>query len=397
MAGVNLDRRDVLTTEHEDQDLYDLLKITTEHYPNEHKLTVLHERHDWPVMNEWFKNHREQVVSGTNVTETIMLDADGNAKFVEPYETDEATVPNTMATLSMPMKLAQVAWLTEKTELLRNRAPSKMIDLVEKKRTEADFSIANLLERRGFRGPNSTTDRKNPYGLPYYLVPITAAQVTAATYGHQGANPNFGTYLGGSAHSSNSAATTCLGIASDEAAYALWRNYNDFWSHDTTASILTDFDQDDVVKIARMYRRLRFRGPVNAKQFSDGSKANFAGYTDEPMIETMEKLAQRNNESLGADLGKFMGNVVCRGVPIMWAEEMDDWVNTGGTASHTLAFVNHDYFVPYCMEGDYFAESGPFRDDDRHRVAKYFIDLQFNFWCSNRRLCGGRIDVQVAG
>jgi len=399
MAGVNLDRQS-MTAVHGDQDLYDLLKITTDHYPNEHKLDVLFERHDWPVMNEWFKNHREQFVSGTEVTETVMLDGNGNAKFVEPYETDEATIPNRMAILSMPFKLAQVGWVTEKTELLRNRAPDKMIDLVEKKRAEADFSMANLLEQRGFRCPNSTNDKKNPYGVPYYLVPITATQVAAATYGHQGANPNFQSAYPGGADSSGSSLTytagNCLGIDASDDDYALWRSYNDYWAHNTSASTLADFDDDDVAKITRMYRRLRFKGPMNAAGFGSGAKANFAGYTTEGMIETMEKLARRNNDSLGADLGMYAGNVVVKGVAIQWAEEMDNWVNDDNAASHTLVFLNHDYFMPYCMEGDYFAESGPFRDDDRNRVAKYFIGLQFNFWCPNRRYCGGRIDAQPA-
>ena len=108
MAGTNFDVIGV--SEEVNNDLLDLLKITLEEYPNKNRLNILQERHEWPVMNQMFKNRREQLTSGTMVSENVVLDKDNQAEMIEPYEVTDYSVPQVTLKLTMPLRLASVPW-----------------------------------------------------------------------------------------------------------------------------------------------------------------------------------------------------------------------------------------------------------------------------------------------
>ena len=380
MAGTNFDVIGV--SEEVNNDLLDLLKITLEEYPNKNRLNILQERHEWPVMNQMFKNRREQLTSGTMVSENVVLDKDNQAEMIEPYEVTDYSVPQVTLKLTMPLRLASVPWVLEKTEMLRNREPNRLMNLIDIRRGKANYDMANLLEERAFKAPDNASDTKNIYGFPYYLVPITGAQVTAGTWGHQGANPYYSV-------DTSTSIGNCLGIDSSLPANALWRSYNDVWDANATATS-GGFSRKDVIKICRMHRHLRFRVPYTATQFQDDEMQSYAMFSGELLIEGMESLAQDNNDNLGADLGKYAGSTVVKGTPIQWAEEMDSWT------TETLMMINFEYLFPYVFEGDYMSESGPFNESSQHRVFKHRMDLQTNIWTADRRKCGGRIDSVVA-
>jgi len=365
-TGINLDP--VVDS----NDAFDVLKITLKNYPNRGELTVLQDRHTFPVMNRWFRDDRRVLTGGTAISEQIVIDENGSAKMVKPREVHEGNTKDVTATLQLPWRGGQGDWDLETREVLMNSGSAKsftrLCSLIKVRRASADLSIANLLEKRGWLAPNSTADDKNPHGMPYWLVPITSAQVASDLGGdHIGTNP-----VG---------YTDTAGIDATAEKYKLWRSYNDVWSNDD--SITTE---EDVRKMTRMHRRLKFQVPMNARDWESEAFSDFQGYVTEARLEGFEERARANNESLGADLAKYCGQTVVKGTPMNWCEDLDD------VSTDPMYLINHRHWNVFMLEGDNFTETTTAPDRSQHRVLTTFVDFTFNFMTLNRRLCGGRID-----
>lgn len=367
-GGVNLD------APVDSQSDVDVLKVTLKAYPRAGMLTVVQDRHHFPIMNRVFAKDRMIIRAGKSISERIMIDENGSAKMVQPYEIHESNVVNVMAVMEMPWRHGQADWTLEKGEVLRNQDGSmtkgmvaQLVDLMKPRRASSDLSLANMMEDLGWKAPTSSTDVVNPWGIFYLLVPITAAQVAAGESGHIGRNP-----VGFS---------STANIDASQEKYRLWRSYADVW--DNNDPTITD---DDVRKLVRMHRRLRFQVPMNARDWAADAFADFQGYLSESRLESMEERARANNESLGADLGKFSGQTVIKGTPLNWSEEIDD------IASDPLALINHNHLHAFVLEGDNFTESVEGGGIAQHRVTVAFTDVSFNFGTFNRRLLGGRMD-----
>jgi len=345
----------------------DLLRITQEDYPWKGELTVLTERHKFPVMNQWFQKHRVIQKSGDSIAEIVIIDENGSAQFVEPYEEQTLDVPDVTAKIMLPWRRLRAHYSFEDTEIAMNRDPSRLMDLLDARRAPAELSMANKLEDRAWEAPTSTSDKKNPHGIPYWFVPITSAQVAAATRGHQGANA--------------SGFSDVAGIDASATANALWRSYNDVWTNGDK-----EMTEDDVQKVVRMLRHLQFDVPVIATDWTEGKYANFTLNTTEDMLDNIEIKARENNDSLGADLSKYSGRVMFKGTVVQWNEDLDD------ETTNPLVAINHDYFCPVVMEGNYFREIKAMNDRKQPQVFTSYIFLMFNFILKNRRMGGGRID-----
>jgi len=254
---------------------------------------------------------------------------------------------------------------------MRNRGKAKLIDLVKSRRQSAMADLANLLEDYAWQAPESPSDDLHPMGIPYWITPITGAQVSAGTSGHQGANP--------------SGFSTCGGIDASATANARWRSYNDVWENSTA-----DIKYDDIKKITRMLRHLRFRSPIMLNDASIDSSKNMRLYTNETVLEGIEEFAVNSNDNIGTDVGKFAGATVIKNLPIIWIEQLD------ADPSNPLYAINHDFFYPFVMEGDFFRETGPMNDRTQKDVFTTFVDLQFNYICTNRQRAGGVISSVAA-
>jgi len=206
-------------------------------------------------------------------------------------------------------------------------------------------------------------------GIPYWFVPITGAQVTAATYGHQGVHAT--------------GFSDCAGISAST--YTRWKSYNDVW--DTTDGTITD---TSITKVTRMLRRLHFESPMFVTDVDKGSYRDLRLYGTETTIEALEDRARKNNDNLGNDVGRFANATVIKNIPVIWAEEL------GANTSYPLYAVNHEYFYPFVMEGDNFRETGPMNSRELHDVFTTHVDLQFNFVCVNRQRGGGVISYVAA-
>ncbi len=346
--------------------LRDLLKTTLENHPWDGKFETLQKYHDYPICNLWFQQDRVVFDGGTSIVRNVQLAENGSAKFTRPYEPASPTVADVQGRLRAQWVQATADYSISRQEVLRNRGKSRLIDLLAARRESALADLANLLEEYAWLAPASGGDDLHPMGIPYWLTPITAAQQAAGTYGHQGANP--------------AGFSDCGGIDASDADNARWRSYNDAW-HSTDGTVAAE----DVVRVTRMLRRLHFRSPLFIHDADSDPYRHVRLYANETILEGLEALARESNDQLGPDLGRFAGATVIKNIPVLWAEQLDTDV------TNPLYAINHAYFSPFVMDGDFFRETGPMNSRDQHDVFTTFVDLQFNFLCTNRQRAGGVI------
>jgi hypothetical protein len=353
----------------------DLWAVTRALNPWKNQLSVLRERHEFYMTNKWLQDDKVIFDGGKRIEKLVKISDTGVAEFTNPMAETSYDLANVMDTIIAPWRLAHVYHAVTDDEVEENRPSALQLqNLLNVRRLTAADDMANLLESWTFKAPSgATTSQKDfPYGVPYSVVPITGAQVTAATYGHQGAN--------------NTNYSDCYNLDTSTTAKALFRNYNDVWTN--ASGEITD---DDVVKITRMLRRLKFRGPITAKQYESKMAESLALYTSEVLLESAEKKARANNDNLGADLGKYAGSVVTKGIPWQWAEELDDTARF----TYPLIALDHNAFVTFVQKGEFYRELKPKRLERQPRVIVTDVYLKFNWININRRRCG-RIDYVAA-
>ena len=365
----------------ENDTLRDLLKTTMANKPWDGKFETLQKYHDYPICNNWFTKDKVTFDGGTRIERAVQVTESGTAHFTDAYAVESPAVADLQARIAVEWTQLTDNYSISRTEMSRNRGRAKLIDLVKTKRISAMENIANKLEERAWVSPTSSTDKLNPQGIPMWITPI----VTSLTYGHVGSLPYY---------SGGAAATSCGGIVPTvtDPDSSRWKNYADRWA--AAASFDGTITEDDITKVARMLRRLRFRTPTFAKDLDNGSYKNLRLYCGEELIEAFENRARANNDSLGADVAKYAGRTLVKGFPLIWAEQLD--YSRGTNTTYPFYAINHAYFKPFVMEGDWFRETGPMNDRAQKDVFTTFVDLQFNFVCINRQRGGGIISAVVA-
>ncbi|MFH0982773.1 MAG: hypothetical protein V2A79_14715 [Planctomycetota bacterium] len=359
--------------------LRDLLRTTQENLPWDGKFETLLKYNDYMVVNQWFRQDKVMFDGGTAIVRNVQLTENGTARMTQPYEPAAPATADVQGRLRANWVQATADYSVSRQEMLRNRGKAKLIDLVKSKRIACMADLANLLEEQAWAAPSSSSDTLNAFGIPYFLVPITGAQVTAATHGHQG------TYLSGF--------SDCFGIdpAQTSPDASRWKSYNDVWTT-TDGSIAAA----DVIKMTRMLRRLRFTSPYIAG-LEAGTDRKTRLYAVETVVESLEQRARQNNDSLGADVGMFAGIKSSAGGPLVSGIPVETlWVEVSTYYAYPLIAINHDYCYPFVMEGDFFRETPDVNDRSQHDVFTTFEDIQFNFVCINRQRAGGVISYVAA-
>ena len=368
----------------------DLWKVTRSANLWTNQMGILRKYPRYPICRRAFKQGvMENVPSGTNLTWQIILDDTGNAEFVTPYESVEYDTTDVIGTFSAPWVLLRHYHQITTDEINRNRASAlRLQNLLKSKRDEAAGGAFNKLELRSWQLPTGSAEEKAklPYGIPYTIVPITGAQVTAnaATI----AAGNAVNYFQGQ---NASGFSSWYGVDTSLAKYERVRSYCDVWDQSDGSITETGID-----KILRLLRQIQWQGPISKAEFESGDFDTMAFHTTDAMMTNFERKARDNNESLGSDLGKFAGQANTKGVPYVWSPGLE----ATSASTNPLVAVNLNVIKPVTLAGEFFTEDSPIKLQNKPRV------IATNIWSSYQWICGnnmngnrrnlGRIDYVAA-
>lgn len=346
-------------------ELLDLTKTTLEDMPKLSFETPL-QWQDYIAVNQFLKGGGKniQIGSGYGIRRNIMLKQSGNAEHVQLYQSTAVNVADVQEQLTAPWAYAQTYWSIERREALINRAPAAFVNLVESRRVDAMLAFADLLEDRAWKSINTSADTVNPRGIPYHVT--------------IGANGENGFYGGQTRDNAGTAVTSVSGLTPVD--LDRWCNYYSDYAGPTNADAM-------VKKMHEVYRKIRFKAPRIVKDLEVGPLSGYAIYMDGTTIDEYEAYTRKSNENIGFDVGKFAGNTAFQRTPVTWVPPLDT-AAVAYRGANPIYFINHNKFKLFILRGDNLRESEPMVDRNQHNVATTFVDLSYNYLCTDRRSQG---------
>ena len=324
----------------------------------------------WTNQNyEWcriYQEDRMMIDGGTSIKRNIMLDPSGNASYRRLFDTDQPAVANVQKEIDVPWTQIGTNYSWDVLEILRNKNSVKgYINLMESRRTDGLWSLADLIEDRGWKTPTSATDKLYPYGVPYYINMLNAAVTTA---GFSGQTIRY---------QDGSTGTTCAGISA--LTEAKWRNY---------AAVYTTIDNSFLRTLRRALLATRFRPPlfIDSPGKDDPGTRRMYGNLD-INVELQDLADKRDDNSqpkdlAGKNLSDIQGTVFFNRIPIQYIPNLD------GVTYDPFYCIDFTKFVPYVQDSFWMEESKPMTDRLQHTTMTVFLDGSHNNLCTNRRTAG---------
>lgn len=351
--------------------LADLLQTTLEDLPSQ-EFEVMWDNPEYEFCRI-YQSERTEIDGGTAISRRVMLNHNGAARYRRLYDTDEPSVNNVMQTITIPWCQIGTDYSWDKLEILRNKnSAAGFIDLMETRRVDGLWSLADLVEERAWKTPTSATDDLYPYGVPYYINMLDADSTDA---GFNGQTIRYQDATTG---------TTCAGLSA--ATNDKWRNYAATYS-DVNASMI------DTFRIAFM--RTKFKAPLFIKDPADGRVASKRCYAGYDLISKLMRLAdQKDDNHSGKDILSNLrvddgGNVLINRLPVVYVAELDDVTDpVTATAADPLYCVDFSKFVPVVQSDYWMVESEPMTDRRQHTTFTVYLDGSHNNLCLNRRKAG---------
>lgn len=355
----------------ENDDLVDLIATTLADLPKQ-EFEVAWDHTDYEFCRI-YQSERMEVDGGTQIERGVMLDNSGNARYRRLFDTDDPAVSDVMTTITVPWCQLTGHYSWDELEIMRNANSAKgFIRLMEVRRTDGLWALANLIEERGWKSPTSATDKLYPFGVPYYINHLTAGSTTA------GFNGQTIRYEDGST------GTVCAGI--DGSTESKWRNY---------AAIYSNVDNALLRTFRTAFLKTKFKAPIFVNDPAMKRNAAKRIYADADVCVRLQELADAKDDRHSGK--EVLGNirmddaalVFINRLPVIYQDQLDSFTDPAtSTATAPIYCVNFEKFIPYIQDGYWMNEKKPMTDRRQHTTFTVFLDSSHNNLCVNRRTCG---------
>jgi hypothetical protein len=313
-----------------------------------------------------YQEDRMQIDGGTSIQRNVMLTQSGNASYRKLFDVDQPSVANVQQQIDVPWCQIGTNYSWDIVEILRNKNTAKgYINLMESRRTDGLWSLADLIEDRGWKTPTNSTDKLFPYGIPYYLNMLTGG-VTAAGFSGQTIRYQDGT-----------TGTVCAGI--DANVNAPWKNY---------AATYTKVDNALLRTMRRAILATRFKPPLFITSPGNDEVGTRRMYANLDINTELQDLADKRDDATqpkdlaGKSLIEVEGTCYFNRIPVQYIPNLD------GVTYNPIYVVDFKKFLPFVQEGFWMEESKPMTDRLQHTTITVYLDGSHNNLCINRRTAG---------
>lgn len=345
--------------------LLDLVATTLKDLPDG-QFEVMWDSQDFEFVRI-YEQHRRRIDGGTSIQRNVVLDETGNARYRRLFDTDQPSVENIQRQIDVPWTQLGTDYSWDVLEIMRNKNSAKgYIDLIESRRVERLWGLAELIEDRGWKTPTSATDKLFPNGIPFY---INMRNANSSGAGFDGQTVRF---------QDGSTSTIVSGI--DGGVEPKWRNY---------AATYTKVDNELLRIMRKAFLLTRFRPPTFVRspgQDQQGPMRKLYCNSD-IAVELMDLADQRDDNNTPMDLaGKSLidveGTTYFNRVPIRYIPQLD------GVAGDPIYYVDWSKLQPVVQDGYWMEESQPMIDRGQHTTVTVFLDAAHQNLCINRRTAG---------
>jgi len=328
-------------------DIADLIKITQKDLGRLRWTDLSYDLQEYIALPSLLQKERVAFGSGFGMQWNVMTGTSGAAKDVGLYEVDDVNVSDVMQTASVPWRHMTTNYAIERREVAMNTGAAQIVDLVKIRRHDAMVDLAKHMEDRFWSRPANSSDNKQMFGVPYWIVYNAAAGFTGLTAGGAdfadvgGLNP-----------------TT----------FDQWRNYSDTYTNVSSTDLIR--------KWRKAATFTKFMTPHPNSPYG-GDRAGY--YTNYDVIGPLEEVLEAQNDNLGNDIASKDGKLLFRGVPVTWTPQLE------GYAGDPVYGINWGVFKPAFLSGEYLREEGPNKAANQHTVFQTHVDMTMNIMCYDRR------------
>ena len=349
-------------------DLADMITLTLNDLPKQ-QFEVAWDNQDYEFCRI-YQNERMEIDGGNQIERKVMLNSTGNARYRRLYDTDTPAVNEVMHTIRVPWCQIGTNYSWDKVEIMRNKNSAKgFVNLLKTRRVDGLWDLANLIEDRAWKTPDSANDDLNPFGVPYYLNFFTDAAGTVNT--GAGFNGVAAKYQNG-----NFTASIAGIDASEE---PKWRNY---------CALYTAINNDMLKKFRVAFMKTRFKVPTFINDPSNMRTAAKRIYANSDIISSLMEFADlKDDKHSGKDvLGNLKvddsGLCFINRLPVVFIPQLE------GADYDPVYCIDFAKFIPYVQDGYWMDEGEPVTDRAQHTVFTVFLDGAHNNLCINRRTAG---------
>lgn len=330
-------------------DINDMMTTTLDDYgpPTFRQAAQRYQRYE--LFSRWFQEEKVKSDGGMAINHRLMLTHDTDNLHTGPFSQDSLSFGDVLSNIRVEWVYMKKPWTFNYNELITNRGPALLTNIVEPRRTNVLLNFAHDIERKGWGAPSGTSDNKVPYGVSFWVVKNSA----------QGFNGGY-----------PSGFTSLAGI--DLNLYPNFKNYTDSY---------VDVSEDDLCfKLNQAKQLTDFVSPAGTGGMGDVVRDNYRLYCNNGTKLRLNKLARARNESYGLDLAYAEGGaVVHNGNPIVYVPFLD------GDSSNPIYMLCHEVFKPWVQEDNFLRESEVMRWPEDHNQYCVWIDMSYNYVCEDRR------------
>ena len=287
--------------------------------------------------------------SGKEFQWNLQYQTSGTARHVGLGYTAVTNIRDTTAQASHPFRHGTFNWSFEDREVMFNRSPAKIFDLVDTRRKAAAGDWVELEETKAWRCP-ALADEDSPHGLPYWIVKNN-------TVGFNGGAPTGYTVVGG--------------LNPSTAVGGRWKNYTGQYT------AISEADLVDKLETAMDLTKFEPLSDKGASDYNTGDK--YVLFCNQATRQGFKRVAKSFNDNLGFDLDPAAGKVTFRRVSIEWIAKLDE------DATNPVYGVNFGVFKTAILKGDWMHETRIEKNPVQPRMKTVHTDCTFNYYTYDRR------------
>ena len=338
-------------------DYADLITTTLRHLERTTWADIVVDNQRHIAMPQILKKKKVEFGSGYGHQFNVRFFSNNAARNVKLNEVDNPTTADTQATGNVPWRHTETHWALEERIISMNRAPSRLVSLLQTSRVDAMTDLAELMESNFWSKPSSASDELSPFGIPSWIVYTSPA-------GFTGGNPSAFPQTGAGS------------IDSD--VHARWKNWSANWSAVSKADLIRKWREAST--------KTEFRPPV------DGPFNNMGGdygyYTNYNVLGQLEEVLDGQNDNLGVDLDSMGGRTTFRRVPVIWVPWFDNNAtklsSDAGVTDPVYGICWRSFKVAF-LSGEYLKTTKVAPHPLHHRTLTQYTDLTYQFFATDRR------------
>lgn len=321
----------------------------------------------YPLAERLFGRRLKNITGGaTGAERRIRLRENETARGTRMYATKTYRQTDLMATLLFPWVRTTADYVTEVSEMRRNKGGARIVDLIKTRREGAYESLANYFETRGFTTPDTPTDDLNPMGLLGHIVPLATGQVDPVG-GFNGVTTTFG---------DGQTSTLIGGLDRNIAANSRLRNWA--FSHDGAITPAL------IRQLRTAIARVGFRAPSGWKlgtgaDTTQQRSSMFTIFWNQILADAYADYVNNGPDDRNGNASPFFGDLPFGPVDTVGTPALD------GVARSPILGVNFGQIEVAVCDGAWMVENEPMVHPEQHTTLLYNIDCEFTIRNHNPR------------